>query len=1233
MGFEPLKEQEEPPAPPTHGFAPIDPAAGDVETYFREETGNVIAAPSGLSGPHVEFLDDTQNNGKEAGRFMGFVDVGADTTTNIVKGFIRSGPAGVGRKILEAQFTGSELALEGAREDPSFSPIDLLSQLLPGARGSLSAAKVREKFGEEGAVGMEVEELKKTREQAKAGLEKMDVVLDKMGLKKIEGNVVSDIGFDVGAGAGSFIELLGMSAILKSPKDLALFLFVEQKGGKYVDAREKGQTINEADLSSNLRAGSSAVINTVGIGLFNKMAQSSKGVAKFIGGGLNEAVEEGTEETADIIITNTQDLTNISVSEGVGRVAYASLIGAIVGAPIALTVESSVEVGKQEGVPEDVSRAIANTFFKKREEADEIVSQMVADEVSQFGVDEAPLAEARKLVTDFANGKEIEVQGLGGESGKQVPPLFESRSTVLQKDDGVPITLFHSTTAEQDFAGFDLSFTGTGTDQGNLGVGVYLSPVRSIAEATTKGQGRTIETNAFIENPIEIIRDDSFIQNIENLAQELGVVTKPVFSGTKQQSAEFAKEFSDKAQAAGFDSVIVRAPNKARDIAEVVVFDPQNVDIIPEFAPEDSPQRVRPNVELQKILSLKRPSRVREGGQRFKEGFDKGIERAIVPISTRLKRISPKLKGRLRRFEGTLLSVVKKDSDAILPYLEGVNNLPQDEKIALDFAMMNGDQDLVDLIAERNGLTDSIATLRKTLDDIYARAKKSGLDLEYRENFFPRVVKNHKKLVEHFESDPEVGNLIVEAIMLKEQETQQTLSVEEKAHLINTLLRGYNTSQITLSKPGALKERNIDTVTSDIFDFYMPTDQAILRYVSTVNESIEARTFFGKTQEGLPTDTILDSIGAFALKEVQDGNIKATDLGEVSDILKARFAKGQMNEVLRIYKNFSYIDTMGSPTSAITQISDLSFAMSNAGVYNTLRVLPRAIINKSEITTKDVGINNIAQEFDGYSLSSKGVQVIFKIVGLEKMDRIGKQVLMNSALLNHRKAAKNPTPEYKANLELIFEGETDQLMQDLRDGVNSENVKLLVVNDLMEFQPIALSEMPETYLRSPNGRIFYMLKTFTIKQFDIYRNQVFDEIRAGNTAKGLGNLARLSFFFVVMNAGADFLKDLLLGRETDPEDMVVNNILRLFGISKYVTYQARREGLGSAITKIIAPPFKFINALFKDMFALAEGGKDLDDLQVVSSIPVAGKLYYWWFGAKGGDKKKSKKRSAKGFDL
>ena len=59
-------------------------------------------------------------------------------------------------------------------------------------------------------------------------------------------------------------------------------------------------------------------------------------------------------------------------------------------------------------------------------------------------------------------------------------------------------------------------------------------------------------------------------------------------------------------------------------------------------------------------------------------------------------------------------------------------------------------------------------------------------------------------------------------------------------------------------------------------------------------------------------------------------------------------------------------------------------------------------------------------------------------------------------------------------------------MKEFADGKITDNTKLVLFNKLLDFQPVAKSEMPQVYLENPNGRIFYMLKSFTLKQFDIF---------------------------------------------------------------------------------------------------------------------------------------------------
>jgi len=297
----------------------------------------------------------------------------------------------------------------------------------------------------------------------------------------------------------------------------------------------------------------------------------------------------------------------------------------------------------------------------------------------------------------------------------------------------------------------------------------------------------------------------------------------------------------------------------------------------------------------------------------------------------------------------------------------------------------------------------------------------------------------------------------------------------------------------------------------------------------------------------------------------------------------------------------------------LTQIGDMAWAMYDAGIIPAIKHGAKSLVGKSRIKKADVGQDRIAQEFADPGTLGKAVSFVFKMVGLEKIDAIGKEALLNASLERYQKEAKADPAKLSSEIKHIFEGETNDVIQDLLDDEITDNVKLLVYHRLMDFQPGALSEMPQRYLDAGNGRIFYMLKTFTIKQLDAFRNEGFHKIRTGDRAEkiqGLKNLTRLAMLFVLANATADELKDWVLGRKTDLGDRVVDNILRLAGSSKFITWKARTEGVGSALSRQVLPPFKFIDSATKDIY---NAGDD-KGLEVLGSVPILGKLAYWHIG-------------------
>lgn len=650
-----------------------------------------------------------------------------------------------------------------------------------------------------------------------------------------------------------------------------------------------------------------------------------------------------------------------------------------------------------------------------------------------------------------------------------------------------------------------------------------------------------------------------------------------------------------------------------------------------EDAPAKAPVRLDDSTYQANRESLKKDglTKVREG---LKDAFDsvgKGADVLLGAISTRLGNIDPSLKTAIRKYEFKLSMAVQKDHKRVMPFLKTLkkSKITAGDYADLDLALKNGDVAKTDELLSKYGLTEDFKVIRATLDDLYKRAKDVGYDVGYEKNYFPRTIKDSGGLLEYLEKGDD-WSLIDQMIKAREEALQRYLTTDEKASVVNNLIRGYG-GKITLTETGAMKARQIDIVDANLNQFYNDSLGSLINYIDNTNDAIEARTFFGKTGKAAEAEqfgNIEDSIGSYILNLFADGKIKPSQEKELTRILRARFNEVGTSGAIQAYKNLSYIDTMGSFSSAITQIGDLAFALYAAGPVRTASALASAVTGKSKITRADLGIEKIAAEFSDSSKSAKAVSAVFKLIGLEKMDAIGKETLVNAIMKKLSSQANKPTSDFYKQLETVFGDDADAIartVEDLKAGRVTEDTKLLAFNKLLDFQPVALSEMPEMYLKGGNGRIFYMLKTYTVKLFDVYRNEVFSKLNTpGQRAEGIKSAVKLAAALIAANATADEIKDFMLNRETSLTDRTVDNVLRLAGFSKYTIYKAREEGIGSAVLKTILPPIKFIDSVYKD---IASGGEK--GLETIDSIPIGGKLYYWWFG-KGADKTEKKRDAA-----
>lgn len=1010
---------------------------------------------------------------------------------------------------------------------------------------------------------------------------------------------------DLGSGAASFLKSAGAWYIAKDPKAAGAYMALSVNSGDYQEARKVGKDPEEAALIAASSAHLQGKLEGIGMGVYTAALAGSSFFKKV----LFRAAEQGIEETSQAAVEETvkgvSGVRNTSFGEKLTNVFYQGALGLIVGAPVSAVFTHMENTARDLGInPEDIKSNL-DAFIKNRDDVVDGAAEILNREATGITKDEPMRAESLKAIQGVIAEQEKVDTAIA--EGSTEDPKIAAR-VVLQSNINEEVKTAINALPE----GFTMEELQKAIDDNKIAIKPILTPEQHIA--TLEQRMADIEQTLESLPPEQRKAAEKEMLTLSDAIKSIRDSKRPtnIYSDIDEKVARMTPEMRRVRLESLNRKLIAGIAPTTRELyeREALSFDPVQLTSL-------KPVENKSKRELfNRVLDAEKQSKrlTTEGGKQMLVDVKNALGKALTPISTRLRNINPKLAARLRQFEFGHNKQINADSAIAKPFLEKFHKLSREDKVIMDFAMKNGDMETINEIAAANNMTAEIEALRVMFDELYKRGKKVNLDIGYRKGFFPRLVENPKKLLAYF-GKTEAWNDIQQAIKNKEMELGRILDDNEKAHLINTLLRGYQTAGITLAKPGALKERSIDQVTPEINEFYATTDQAILRYITTVNDAIETRNFLGKDAE-----TIEDSIGAFVLRELEKGTLNPNQAQELSDILKARFHQGKMNPLLKAYKNLSYIDTMGSPISAITQLSGIGYSLSNNGFYRVLKSLPSAVADRSEITLQDIGVDRIAEEFSDGGTTGNAVRKVFKAVGLQKLDRMDKLTFINSTLLRFRDLAKKPTKEFRASLENIFEDETDQVISDLQNKVNSENVKLLLFNEILDMQPLTKSEMPEMYLSHPNGRIFYMLKSFTLKQYDIYRKQVFDEIRAGNRVKGLVNLTRLTAFFVMMNAGADFLKDLLLNRDTPPEDQVVNNIARIFGFSKYQVYSVRREGFGTAAFKTIAPPFKAVDSMSKDMAkAIEEGEVNMDDLETMQSVPIVGKFYYWWFGA-GADK-------------
>jgi len=381
------------------------------------------------------------------------------------------------------------------------------------------------------------------------------------------------------------------------------------------------------------------------------------------------------------------------------------------------------------------------------------------------------------------------------------------------------------------------------------------------------------------------------------------------------------------------------------------------------------------------------------------------------------------------------------------------------------------------------------------------------------------------------------------------------------------------------------------------------------------------------------------SIGDYINQLRKSGELPPEKEGELTQLFQAFFNYKPSTGMVDIFKNFGYATAMGNIASAITQMQDLSFSLYDSGFYETGGALGKALKGQSKWTKKQLGLEKIAEEFSNPTKLSRWLNKLFHWTGFEAMDRLGKEILINAAMSRMEKMAQTNEAGLRKELQKLLPiNMVEETIADLKTGEITDNTKTLAFIKLAQYQPSDLSETPVGYMLHPGGRVFYMMKTYYIKQIDAMRRESITKILEGHRTndsrlvrEGITNLARFGALLMFMGASADMIRDFMFQRDTKWSDTFWDNFMRLFGLSRYAMWRFRDRGIKDGLVAIFAPPIGFAEnplkdfgermKLYKENKEIKEGerkgeSKDYNiwNMKSWQSLPYGGQQFYWWLG-------------------
>ena len=702
---------------------------------------------------------------------------------------------------------------------------------------------------------------------------------------------------------------------------------------------------------------------------------------------------------------------------------------------------------------------------------------------------------------------------------------------------------------------------------------------------------------------------------------------------------------------------------------------PKNQDVVAQAYDATDKNTAKENTEAGERVGQDASERIREERKWLDGAFRKTASKYLTPVITRLNRINPMFGRILQNLDSAIrmrsmgyrkqtemffnkLNAVKGAEFQELKQLMFFSPTPEEANLPSNKAKMQRR----DALLHKHGLLNMYRLdVQPILEEIYTEYNELGMPkIGYLEDYFPRVIKDLEGLIKSYgHKTKRTFEVLVREENIRRSELKDAdgnpaplpeMQETERARFFQDFLQGkFRLDLNGVKLPGNVKAREINFIPdADKLKFYDNPGIAFGKYTTNMSRAIESFKVVGDTKKG--EGRLLGELGKLTEQLFTAGQIDEADANELKSLTELITSQFQAeNEILKSLGTLTYMATLINPGPVLVQIMDLYKVALYRGLGGVVSGTYRTVTgNRRFDIERDFGIakTQLSAEFEDPSFLTKALDFgLSRLVPFRQMDTAMKHASIEAAYDDFVKKAKAPVGSKKhqqlidyLTIKMGPEG-ARKAIDDLKldRAAESKEIKEALLSELLERQPLTYLQVPEGYQTDPSKRLFYKLSTFMLLDLNYNRQEFMNDLGGpGKTLQqrtvALRRLAYMATLLTMFGLPSDLLDDWIAGKDTYIPEHVMNNMLGMFGLSRYTTSRALNKGAVESVIQRFTPPA--INIMIdgeQSLRSWVKGDKELFEIKSWRNSPLSDVWYYRTGGGVESQRKYQKKQRKEGI--